>query len=332
MKIENSAGQIKDSKIFKLIKGLAKNGVAIIFIGILIIMAILTKGKSLVFSNIVNIMMQATTIGIVAIGMALVIIDRGIDLSVGGIAVLSSSIGILFMTKLNVPWYFCILIMLFIGSLIGLINGLSISVLKMPAFICTLATMKITNGLALFILGGTTLFGLPDAYGIIGQGMFASIPIAVWILLILTLIGTLVLRYAGFGRELYAMGGNPKAAWMAGINVTQRRVIIYVISGFLSAVAAVVITSRIMCAQTTVGQGIELDAIASAVMGGVSMSGGEGGILGAVAGTFIIVMINNGLNLLAVSPYIQTAIKGLIIFSAIAIDVIRRRKELSLKQ
>ena len=202
----------------------------------------------------------------------------------------------------------------------------------MPAFICTLATMKITNGLALFILGGTTLFGLPDAYGIIGQGMFASIPIAVWILLILTLIGTLVLRYAGFGRELYAMGGNPKAAWIAGINVTQRRIMIYVISGLLSAVAAVVITSRIMCAQTTVGQGIELDAIASAVMGGVSMSGGEGGILGAVAGTFIIVMINNGLNLLAVSPYIQTAIKGLIIFTAIAIDVIRRRKELSLKQ
>ena len=113
MKIENSSGRIKDSKIFQFIKGLAKNGVAIIFIGILVIMAILTKGKSLVFSNIVNIMMQATTIGIVAIGMTLVIIDRGIDLSVGGIAVLSSSIGILFMTKLNVPWYFCILIMLF---------------------------------------------------------------------------------------------------------------------------------------------------------------------------------------------------------------------------
>jgi ribose/xylose/arabinose/galactoside ABC-type transport system permease subunit len=222
--------------------------------------------------------------------------------------------------------------MLGLGALIGLINGLAISLLKMPAFICTLATMKITNGLALLILGGTTVFGLPKIYSIFGQGLFLKIPIAVWILAIFTLIGTLILKYARFGRELYAMGGNPKAAWIAGINVSQRRILIYVLSGFMGAIAAVIITSRIMCAQTTIGQGIELDAIASAVIGGVSMSGGEGGILGAVAGTFIIVMINNGLNLLAVSPYIQTAIKGLIIFTAIAIDVIRRRKELSLKQ
>ncbi len=332
METGNLVGQSRGSKILKSFKLLSKNGVVVIFVGILLIMAILTGGKSLVFSNVINVMMQATTIGLVAIGMSLVIIDRGIDLSVGGIAALSSSIGIIIMTRYNVPWYLCVLIILALGVFIGTINGLAISLLKMPAFICTLATMKITSGLALFILGGTTVFGLPKQYSVFGQGSFISIPVAVWILAIFTIIGALMLRNSRFGRELYAMGGNPKAAWIAGINVYQRRVLIYVISGLMSSIAAVIITSRIMCAQTTVGQGIELDAIASAVIGGVSMSGGEGGILGAVAGTFIIVMINNGLNLLAVSPYIQTAIKGLIIFVAIAIDVIQRRKELSLKQ
>jgi ribose/xylose/arabinose/galactoside ABC-type transport system permease subunit len=181
-------------------------------------------------------------------------------------------------------------------------------------------------------LGGTTIYGLPEVHAFLGQGAVLGIPVSVWILAIFTIIGVILLRFSRFGRELYAMGGNPKAAWIAGINVTKNRILVYVISGFMSAVAALIITSRIMCAQVTIGDGSELDAIASAVIGGVSMAGGEGGILGAIAGTFIIVMINNGLNLLAVSPYIQTAIKGTVIFTAIALDVIRRRKELRLKQ
>lgn len=324
--------KFRDSKFISFFRNLSKNGVVIIFIVIVIALAFLTKGKSIKPSNIVNIMLQTTTIGILAIGMTLVIIDRGIDLSVGGVAALSSAVGAICMTKLGVPWILCVLIMLVIGTLVGMINGFSISVLKMPAFITTMAMLKITQGSAHYLLGGTTIFGLPEIHSVFGQGSFIGIPVAVWILLFFTLIGFLLLKYSRFGRELYAMGGNPKAAWIAGINVTQNRILIYAISGFLSAVAALIITSRIMCAQVTIGDGSELDAIASAVIGGVSMAGGEGGVLGAVAGTFIIVMINNGLNLLAVSPYIQTAIKGTVIFTAIASDVIRRRKELRLKQ
>jgi len=318
----------RNLKIFNLYKSLTKNGVAFIFIGILAVVGILTGGNSIQPSNLVNILMQTTTTGLMAIGMTLVIIDRGIDLSVGGVAALSSAIGVTFMTKLNVPWIICVLLMLFIGILIGFINGVSISFFKMPPFICTMAMMKMSQGLAQFILGGKTIFGLPQAHTIFGQADLLDIPVPVWILALFTAIGAVFLKYSRFGRELYAMGGNPKGAWMAGINVNKNRILIYTISGFMSAVAALIITSRIMCAQISIGEGSELDAIASAVIGGVSMAGGEGSVVGAVIGALIIVMINNGLNLLGVSPYIQTAVKGLVIFAAILADLLRRRKQL----
>ena len=313
----------------KKTKQAASGGVIIIFFIILVLVAILTGGKSIRWSNIVNVLMQSTTIGLMAIGMTLVIIDRGIDLSVGGVAALSSAIGAIFMTQYHVPWMICILVMLIIGGLVGLVNGVSIAVLKMPAFICTMATLKITQGLAHYILNGKTIFGLPEVHAVFGQKNFLSIPESVWILGIFAIGGILLLKFFRFGRELYAMGGNPKAAWLSGINVRKNRIIIYVISGVMSSVAALIITSRIMCAQVSIGEGNELDAIASAVIGGVSMAGGEGGVAGAIIGTLVIVMINNGLNLMGISPYIQTAIKGFVIFLAIAMDVIRRRKELA---
>lgn len=309
-------------KAKEVVKKFTINGVAFIFLAIVVILALLTGGKSIRWSNIINILNQTTVIGLLAIGMSLVIIDRGIDLSVGGIAALSSAIGAIFMVKLGLPWILCVFIMLVVGTIIGLINGLSIALLKMPPFICTLATLQISRGFAQFLLGGFTIYGLPKAHAVFGE-------VAIWILLAFTLIGAMLLKYSRFGRELFAMGGNPKAAWIAGINVHKNRIIIYMISGFMSAIAALIITSRIMCAQITIGEGNELDAIASAVIGGVSMAGGEGGVVGAVIGTIIIVMINNGLNLLTVSPYIQMAIKGLVIFTAIAADLLRRKKQIS---
>lgn len=319
---------MKQSKSANIMSTLTKNGVFIIFLVILVTLAVLTGGKSIRSSNILNILMQTTTTGLMAIGMSMVIIDRGIDLSVGGVAALSSAIGAICMTRLNVPWPLSVVVMLLIGLAVGLINGLAIAVLKMPPFICTMATLKMSQGLAHFILNGTTIFGLPEQYSIFGQGRLLNFPVSVWILAVFCVAGAILLRYTKLGRELYAMGGNPKAAWIAGINVIKNRILIYMISGFMAAVAALIITSRIMCAQVTIGEGSELDAIASAVIGGVSMAGGEGNVVGAVIGSVVIVMINNGLNLLAVSPYIQTAIKGLVIFVAIASDVIRRRKQL----
>ncbi len=318
----------KDPKTKSIISFVKKNGVVVIFFAIIALIAILTEGKNITPSNLVNILQQATTTGLMTIGMTMVIIDRGIDLSVGGVAALSSAIGAILMTEYQLPWLLCVLIMLFIGVFVGFLNGVSIAILKMPAFITTMAMLKMTQGMAHFILNGTTVFGLPEIHSVFGQGELLELPVSVWILILFTVLGIILLRYTRFGRELYAMGGNPRAAWTAGINVVKNRIAIYIISGFMSSVAALIITSRIMCAQVTIGEGSELDAIASAVIGGVSMAGGEGGVLGAIIGALIIVMINNGLNLLAVSPYLQTAIKGLVIFTAIALDVLSRRKEL----
>lgn len=312
----------------KFLKALSRSGVVLIFIVLLVGFAILTDGVSIRMSNLRSLLMATASTALMAIGMTMVIIDRGIDLSVGGVAALSSAVGAICMTKTGLPWIVCVLIMLLIGLLVGYINGISIAILKMPPFICTMATLKITTGLAQFILGGTTIYGLPEVHSVFGQKYFISVPVCVWMVLLFMLIGYLLLRYSGFGRELYAMGGNPKAAWTAGINVRRNRIIIYMMSGFMASVAALVITSKVMCAQVSIGEGSELDAIASAVIGGVSMAGGEGGVLGAVLGAIVINMINNGLNLMRVSPYIQTAIKGAVIFIAVAADVLRRRKEL----
>lgn len=309
----------------KLLKELTKNGIVIIFLLVLLIFALLTSGKSIRTSNLINILMQTTTIGLLAIGMTLVIIDRGIDLSVGGIAAFSSAVGAILMTRYELPWLLCVIIMLLIGTSIGALNGFAVAVLKMPPFIATMAVLQISRGMAHFLLSGTTIFGLPAEHAVIGQGRIIGLPVSVWILFISTIIITFILKYTKFGRELYAMGGNPKAAWIAGINVVRNRITIYMISGLFASIAALIITSRIMSAQVTIGEGSELDAVASSVIGGVSMAGGSGGVVGAVLGSIVIVMINNGLNLVNVSPYLQTAIKGIIIFAAIAADVTRRR-------
>ena len=298
-----------------------------IFVLIVLILTVLTKGTFIRPSNIINILIQSTVVGILAIGMTMVIIDRGIDLSVGGTAVFSSAIGAILIVKLGVPWGVVIVVMLLIGLGVGMLNGVSIAYLRMAPFICTLAIMKITQGFAQFILGGQTVFGFPDAYSVFGQGSLLLIPVSVWILVALSAAGFVLLKYSFFGRELYAMGGNPQAAWLSGIAVKRNRIVIYMISGLMAGISAVIITSRIMCAQILIGQGSELDAIAAAVIGGVSLSGGEGGVLGAVTGAVIIVMINNGLNLLAVSPFLQTAVKGIVIFIAITLDIVRAGKQ-----
>lgn len=323
------SSKLKTKTNNRFLQALSRSGVVLIFLVLLVAFAILTKGVSIRISNLRSLLISTASTGLMAIGMTLVIIDRGIDLSVGGVAALSSAIGAICMTRTSLPWIACVLVMLVIGLLVGLVNGLSIAVLKMPQFICTMATLKITTGLAQFILGGTTIYGLRQQHAVFGQASVAGVPVCVWMLVIFMLIAFVVLRFSGFGRELYAMGGNPKAAWTAGINVRRNRIAIYMASGFMAAVSALVITSKIMCAQVSIGEGMELDAIASSVIGGVSMAGGEGGVIGAVLGAIVINMINNGLNLMRVSPYIQTAIKGLVIFIAVAADVIRRRKELA---
>ncbi|MDD6044223.1 MAG: ABC transporter permease [Clostridia bacterium] len=315
----------------KALTNFSRNGALVILVIAVAAFAVLTKGKNISLSNIVNILTQVSSVGIMAVGMTMVIIDRGIDLSVGGVACLSVVVAAVGMVKLGLPWYVCIVFMIITGLFIGFVNGILIAKLKMQPFICTMAMLKTTQGIAYYIMQGKTLFGLPEQWAFFGQSKFLGLPICVWLLIILGFVAFLVLKYSRFGRELYAMGGNPQAAWMAGINVDLNRIVAYMISSFCATVAGLIISSRIMCAQTSIGDGSELDAIASAVIGGVSMAGGEGGVVGAIIGAIIISVINNGLNLMAVSPYLQTVIKGLVIFFAVIFDIIRRRNMEQLK-
>jgi len=246
----------------RFVKALSQSGVVLIFAVLLVGFAILTNGVSIRMSNIRSMLISTAATGLMAIGMTLVIIDRGIDLSVGGVAAISSAVGAICMTRLNVPWGFSVLIMLLIGVLVGFLNGVSIAILRMPPFICTMAMLKITTGTAHYILGGTTIYGLSPQHAVFGQSYFLSVPVCVWMLAVFMSIAFLVLRYSSFGRELYAMGGNPKAAWTAGINVRRNRILIYIVCGFMASVGALVITSKIMCAQVSIGEGSELDAIA----------------------------------------------------------------------
>lgn len=313
------------SKVRGIFDSFTRNGAFLILLIAVIAFAILTKGKNVSLSNIVNILTQVSSVGIMAVGMTMVIIDRGIDLSVGGVACLSVVVGAVGMVKLGIPWYICIVFMILTGLLVGFINGILIAKLSMQPFICTMAMLKTTQGIAYYIMQGKTLFGLPPQWAFFGQSKFLGLPICVWMLLVMGLIAFFVLKYSRFGRELYAMGGNPQAAWMVGINVHRNRIIAYMISSLCATFAGLIISSRIMCAQTSIGDGSELDAIASAVIGGVSMAGGEGGVIGAIIGSIIISVINNGLNLMAVSPYLQTVIKGLVIFFAVIFDILRRK-------
>lgn len=321
----------QQSILKKALTNFSRNGALVILVIAVAAFAVLTKGKNISISNIVNILTQVSSVGIMAIGMTMVIIDRGIDLSVGGVACLSVVVAAVGMVKIGLPWYVCIVFMIITGLLIGFLNGILIAKLKMQPFICTMAMLKTTQGIAYYIMQGKTLFGLPEQWAFFGQSKFLGLPICVWLLIILGFIAFLVLKFSRFGRELYAMGGNPQAAWMAGINVNLNRIAAYMISSFCATVAGLIISSRIMCAQTSIGDGSELDAIASAVIGGVSMAGGEGGVVGAIIGAIIISVINNGLNLMAVSPYLQTVIKGLVIFFAVIFDIIRRRNTEQLK-
>ncbi|MBR5292570.1 MAG: ABC transporter permease [Clostridia bacterium] len=321
----------QQSILKKALTNFSRNGALVILVIAVAAFAVLTKGKNISISNIINILTQVSSVGIMAIGMTMVIIDRGIDLSVGGVACLSVVVAAVGMVKIGLPWYVCIVFMIITGLLIGFLNGILIAKLKMQPFICTMAMLKTTQGIAYYIMQGKTLFGLPEQWAFFGQSKFLGLPICVWLLIVLGFIAFLILKFSRFGRELYAMGGNPQAAWMAGINVNLNRIAAYMISSFCATVAGLIISSRIMCAQTSIGDGSELDAIASAVIGGVSMAGGEGGVIGAIIGAIIISVINNGLNLMAVSPYLQTVIKGLVIFFAVIFDIIRRRNMEQLK-
>ncbi|RIN26504.1 ABC transporter permease [Staphylococcus succinus] len=293
------------------------------FIGLILLVIIISALNSAFLepSNLFNLLRQVSINGLIAFGMTFVILTGGIDLSVGSTLALSSAMIAILMVS-GMDSIVALLIGCIFGAILGAINGLLITVGKMAPFIATLATMTVFRGVTLVITDGNPITSLNGSYAfqLFGRGYFLGVPVPAVTMFITFIILYIVLHKTIFGRQTYAMGGNEKAAFISGIKVNKLKVMIYSLAGLMSAMAGAILTSRLNSAQPTAGMSYELDAIAAVVLGGTSLTGGKGRILGTLIGVLIIGVLNNGLNLLGVSSFYQQVVKGVVIIIAVLID------------
>lgn len=295
-------------------------------IGLCVFLA-LSSETFMTMRNFLNVMDQITVIGVMAIGMTLVILIGGIDLSVGSVLALSGMVMGYLGNHLGLPFGIAILLALVASALCGALSGLMVTLLNMPAFIATLATMSIARGIASIITDGEQIVGFPGWFSDLAIiRHFGLLSATVTVMLILTAGFFVFLRYRPAGRSLYAIGGNPEVARLAGIRVDRSAFLVYVNCALLAGLAGIVLSARLDSAQPSSGIGYELDTIAAVVIGGASLSGGVGGIAGTAVGVLIIGFLRNGLNLLHVSPFVQQVIIGVVIALAVAADSLRARR------
>lgn len=293
---------------------------------LLIIVVSILNPSFLTISNIFNVLRQVSISAIIAFGMTFVILTGGIDLSVGSTLALTGAVA----ASLLAGGFDPILSMgiaLILGLILGGINGVIITKGKVAPFIATLATMTVYRGLTLVYTNGKPISGLGDhaSFQLFGKGYFLGIPIPVITTLFTFGILYFILHKTTFGRRVYAVGGNEEAAKLSGINADRVKIAVYAISGFLAALSALILTSRLNSAQPTAGQSYELDAIAAVVLGGTSLNGGKGWIFGTLIGALIIGVLNNGMNLIGVSSFWQQVVKGIVILLAVLLD--RKKSE-----
>jgi inositol transport system permease protein len=314
---------------------LRKYLILVILVVVVAILTLATGGKFLQPQNLINVVRQMTPIAMLAIGLTIVIISTGIDLSVGSIiglaAVVSTSLAQrpeatnLMYPGLNVPVVVPILAGLAVGAACGLVNGLLIAGFKIPPFIATLGMMTAARGLALIYSNGRPISALTPEFNVLGQGEPLGIPVPIILLAGVAILAHVLLNYTRFGRHVYALGGNEQAARVSGINLSRVKIGIYAFSGLLAGLAGMVLAGRIGSGNPTLGTGYELDAIASAVIGGTSFTGGIGTVWGTIVGALLIGSLNTGLDLLNVSNFWQQVAKGVIIVVAIVIDARKNR-------
>lgn len=270
--------------------------------------------------NLLNILTQISAIGIMSLGALLVILIAGIDLSVGSVLALSM-MSMAWLYKFSeLPFEITVLVGLLIGALLGMTNGVLVAFGKLQPFVATLATMSAAAGLALFVTKGNTVNGFPSWFLELTRADIFGIPVQGIILISIFLFTAFWLRYRPSGRALYAIGGNEEVARLSGIAIKRTKVTVYAIAGFLAAVAGLLVTSRLDSAQPTAGASDLLNVIAVVVIGGASLAGGSGTVLGTFVGLLIIGVLNNGLSLLGVSPNLQPVVLGAVIVAAVMTD------------
>ena len=277
------------------------------------------------WENFSNIGRQVSINAIIAVGMTIVIITGGIDLSVGAVMTLSMTVAAGAMLS-SFPVVISIALGIGTGLLFGAINGALVAYARLPAIIVTLATMEIPRGLALLYTGGYPQTGLPENFSALGQGSIAGLQFPTLVMLAVVAVAFVLMRSTLAGRYFYAIGGNEEAARLSGVPVPRYKLLAYMLSGATAALAGIVLSSRLMSGQPNAGVGFELDAIAAVVLGGTSIFGGRGAIVGTLIGAVTLGVLNNGLNLMGVSPYTQKVLKGVIILLAIFVSTPRRER------
>jgi len=276
-------------------------------------------------TNLSSVVRQTAVINIMSLGMTVIIIAGGIDLSVGAILAMSGVLGTMAMEHgLSVPAG--IVIGVLTGLLWGAANGMLTTRLRIAPFIVTLGTLGIIRGLTLIITNGLPVHRVPQAFSFLGEGNLLGVPFVLWVLVVCALWTHVVLEHTRLGRYAFAIGSNPDAAVYAGVPVGFDTTAIYALGGMLTGLAGMIEASRLMTGQPSAGNGYELQAIAAVVIGGGSLHGGEGSVVGTLIGAFIMGLLSNGSDLLGISPYLQQAIIGAVIILAVTVDELRKRK------
>ncbi len=275
--------------------------------------------------NLSSVARQTAVINVMALGMTLVIVAGGIDLSVGSILAMSGLLGTMAMAA-GASILTGIVIGIIAGAFWGLVNGVLTTKLKINPFIVTLGTMGIVRGLALIISNGLPVHNVPPGFSFLGDGVLFGVPFALWLVLGSAALVHVMLEHTRMGRYAFAIGSNPDAALYAGIPVSFHTTAVYTVCGLLTGLAGMIEASRLMTGQPTAGMTYELQAIAAVVIGGGSLRGGEGSVIGTLIGGFIMGLLSNGSDLLGISPYLQQAIIGAVIILAVAVDELRKRK------
>ncbi|OYD07398.1 ABC transporter permease [Paludifilum halophilum] len=303
----------------------SRYGIFLIFLALVALMSVLTPHFFNVY-NLINVVKQVSFIGIVAMGVTFVIITKGIDLSSGSLIALVSVIAASFAHPGDYPLFVPLLLGVGVGAFAGLINGTVSAKGMIPPFIATLGMMTAARGLALLYSDGRPIGNLSDSFLFLGSGDLFGIPFPIIVFLFVGLLMHLLLSNTKFGKHTYAIGGNEQAARICGINVDRHLILVYTLAGFLTGISALMLTARISAGQPSMGVMYELDAIAAAVIGGTSLTGGIGTIPGTMIGALIIGVLNNGLDLMNVSSYWQQILKGAIIVTAVLIDSRKNKK------
>lgn len=309
----------------KSLKG-AMGSLMIVFIvlGLGVVLSIATP-TFLTSANIMNILRQISVNGLLAIGMSMVALTGGIDLSVGSIVAYAGILTAGMLNYTSLPIGVIVIIAVCVGVIMGVINGYFVAYWNAPPFVVTLAMMTVGRGLTYIFCDGKPISKLPDAFLKIGKGSVIGLPIPFIILMVVFVVFTIMLTKMKHGRYIYAVGGNQQASMVSGINVKRVILSVYLFSGLCCGIAAVVLTARVSAGLPKAGDGYELDAIAATVIGGTSLAGGTGRLWGTMLGVLLLGMVNTGLDLLNVTSYYQQVVKGLIILGAILIDSRRNR-------